>query len=194
MDIRIENLRKSFGEKVVLSEFTHAFPEGSRTCVLGPSGCGKTTLLRLIAGLESPDSGAISGAEGKKFSAVFQEDRLFMELSAERNILLTAGSGFTRADARALLGELGLEPRQVPVRGFSGGMRRRVAIARALAADYELLLLDEPFSGLDVDTRAQALAAIRAHSTGRTVICVTHDEADATALDAEILRLSGIGR
>ena len=194
MDIRIENLCKSFGENAVLSGFTHTLPEGSRTCVLGPSGCGKTTLLRLIAGLDAPDSGTIRGVEGKKISAVFQEDRLFMELSAERNVLITARSGFTRADARALLGELGLEPQAVPVRSFSGGMRRRVAIARALAADCDLLLLDEPFSGLDADTRAQALEVIRAHSAGNTIICVTHDEADAAKLGAEILYLSGTGR
>ena len=190
MDIRIENLCKSFGENAVLSGFTRILPEGSRTCVLGPSGCGKTTLLRLIAGLDAPDSGTIRGVEGKKISAVFQEDRLFMELSAERNVLLTARSGFTRADARALLGELGLEPQAVSVRSFSGGMRRRVAIARALAADYDLLLLDEPCSGLDADTRAQALEVIRARAEGKTIVCVTHDESDAVALSAQILRLT----
>ena len=144
MDIRIENICKAYGEKQVLAGFSHIFPEGKTTCIFGPSGCGKTTLLRLIAGLALPDSGAIAGAEGKKISAVFQEDRLFLELSAERNILLTAKSGFTRADARALLAELGLEAEAAPVRSFSGGMRRRVAIARALAAEYDLLLLDEP--------------------------------------------------
>ena len=194
MDIRIENLRKSFGEKMVLSGFSHTFPDGTRTCILGSSGCGKTTLLRLIAGLEVPDSGAILGVKGKKISAVFQEDRLFMELSAERNVLLTARSGFTRADARALLRELGLEPQPAPVRGFSGGMRRRVAIARALAADYDLLLLDEPCSGLDGDTRAMALAVIRARSDGRAILCVSHDATDAERLDAQILRLNGTAR
>ena len=194
MDIRVENLHKSFGENAVLSGISHTFPEGSRTCVLGPSGCGKTTLLRLIAGLDAPDSGAILGVEDKKISAVFQEDRLFMELSAERNVLLTAQSGFTRADARALLGELGLDPQTVPVRDYSGGMRRRVAIARALAADFDLLLLDEPCSGLDGDTRARALEMIRTRSEGKTVICVTHDEADAVSLSAQVLRLTGTAR
>ena len=194
MDVRIENLYKSFGETAVFAGFSHTFPDGSRACILGASGCGKTTLLRLIAGLEAPDSGTIHGAEGKKISAVFQEDRLFMELSAERNVLLTARVGFSRADARALLGELGIDSQSVPVRSFSGGMRRRVAIARALAANYDLLLLDEPCAGLDGDTRALALEVIRARSEGRTVLCVSHDAADAEKLDAQLLCLSGIAR
>ena len=194
MDIRIQNLGKSFGEKQVLCGLSHTFPEGRTTCILGASGCGKTTLMRLIAGLDFSDSGAIHGVKDKKISAVFQEDRLFMELSAERNVLLTARSGFTRSDARALLNELGLEAAPAPVRSFSGGMRRRVAIARALAADYDLLLLDEPCTGLDGDTRALALEALRAHSEGRTVLCVSHDAADAQALGAQILRLSETAR
>ena len=194
MSIRIDNLCKSYGEKRVLDHLTCAFPEGRATCILGPSGCGKTTLLRLIAGLEAPDSGAISGAAHKKISAVFQEDRLFMDLSAERNVLLTARSGFARADAHALLRELGLDSMPVPVRGFSGGMRRRVAIARALAAEYDLLLLDEPFSGLDGDTRTQVIDVIRARSAGKTVLCVSHDETDAARLGAEVFRFSETAR
>ena len=190
MSIRVENLCKRYGDKRAIDNLSCTFADGGITCILGPSGCGKTTLLRLIAGLEAPDSGAVSGAEHKKISAVFQEDRLFMELSAERNVLLTAASGFTRADAQALLGELGLDARPVPVRGYSGGMRRRVAIARALAAEYDLLVLDEPFSGLDDATRARAIDVIRARSEGRTVICVTHDESDAERLGAQTMRFS----
>ena len=190
MDILFEDVCKRYGEKRVLTHFSHRFPEGHASLILGPSGCGKTTLLRLIAGLERVDSGAISGAEGKKISAVFQEDRLFENLSAEKNVLLTAGAHFSRADARALLTELGLgaDARRA-VRDFSGGMRRRVAVARALAADYELLLLDEPLSGLDGDNRAGVLALIRARAAGRTLICVSHNPEDAARLDAEILRL-----
>ena len=190
MDILFEDVCKRYGETRVLTHCSHRFPEGHASLILGPSGCGKTTLLRLIAGLERVDSGAISGAEGKKISAVFQEDRLFENLSAEKNVLLTAGAHFSRADARALLTELGLgaDARRA-VRDFSGGMRRRVAVARALAADYELLLLDEPLSGLDGDNRAGVLALIRARAAGRTLICVSHNPEDAARLDAEILRL-----
>ncbi len=189
VEVRIENLCKSYGELMIFERFSHAFPEGRISCVLGPSGRGKTTLLRLIAGLEAPDSGEIWGMEGRRAAMVFQEDRLFMSLSAERNVLLTARPGFTRADARALLEELGLEARSTPVREYSGGMRRRVAIARALAAEYEVLLLDEPFAGLDEGTRERAIQAIRKHSAGRTVICATHGQEDAAKLEAKTLKL-----
>ena len=191
MDIRLEQISKRYPGQYALQNFTHCFPEGRASLVLGPSGCGKTTLLRLIAGLERPDSGTIEGAADKKISAVFQEDRMFENLSAEKNVLLTAGAGFARADARALLEELGLgaDARRA-VRDFSGGMRRRVAVARALAADYALLLLDEPFSGLDEASRAQVLACVRARAAGRTLICVSHDPSDAAALGADILRMS----
>lgn len=190
MDILLENICKSFGEKRVLRDFSCRFPEGKSSCILGPSGCGKTTLLRLIAALEAPDYGGIRGTEGKKISAVFQENRLFENLRADKNILLTARPGFGRGDAQRLLYELGLnEEPSKPLRDFSGGMKRRVAIARALAAAYDILLLDEPMSGLDGNTRTQALQVIQKHAQGRTVICVTHDPADAIALDAEIIRL-----
>lgn len=190
MEIRIENISKSFGKRAVFRDFSCSFSEGRICCVLGPSGCGKTTLLRLIAGLEAPDSGTILGTEHKKISAVFQEDRLFETLRAEKNILLTARPGFSRTDACALLDELGIARADMqPVRSFSGGMKRRVAIARALANDYDILLLDEPMTGLDGENRILALNAIRRHASGRTVVCVTHDPADAVRLDAEILRL-----
>ena len=190
MDILLERVCMRYGEKRVLQDFSHRFPEGRASLLLGPSGCGKTTLLRLIAGLERADSGTIAGAEGKKISAVFQEDRLFENLSAEKNVLLTADPGLSRSDARRLLTELGLgaDARRC-VGSFSGGMRRRVAVARALAADYELLLLDEPLSGLDEASRAGVLACIRARAAGRTLICVSHDPEDAARLGAEILRM-----
>lgn len=174
----------------MLCDFSHRFPEGKISCITGASGCGKTTLLRLIAGLESPDSGAISGTENKKISAVFQENRLMENLTAEKNILLTARRGFTRSDAQKLLAELGLGDCAIrKIQGFSGGMQRRVALARALAADYDLLLLDEPLSGLDAGAQSRALNAIARHAAGRTVICVTHDAEAAHILHAQMLCL-----
>jgi len=189
MEIRLEHIHKAFEGKPVLRDFSCRFAEGKAGCILGASGCGKTTLLRLIAGLEIPDSGSIRGIENKKISAVFQEDRLIENLSAEKNIMLTAKKGFAREDARHLLLELGLaENAHEPVASFSGGMKRRVAIARALAAEFDLLLLDEPFSGLDSHTRSLAAEAILRRAEGRTIICVTHDAADALRMNADILR------
>ena len=190
MDIVLSNICKSFGENRVLDRLNWRFPGGQISCVQGPSGCGKTTLLRLIAGLEAPDSGEIRGADGKKISAVFQENRLLENLTAEKNILLTARPGFARTDARALLDELGLpDAAQRRVRELSGGMQRRVAVARSLAADYELLLLDEPLTGLDDDARLRVLRRIQADLNGRTAIWITHDPDAAALLNAPLLRL-----
>ena len=191
MDVVFDHVSKAFGEKLVFRDFCCSFPEGKTSCILGPSGCGKTTLLRLIAGLEKPDSGKINGNEGKKSSAVFQENRLLENLTVEKNLILTARKDFTLADARGLLRELGLEAEaRKPLSTLSGGMQRRVAVARALAAEYDLLLLDEPLTGLDGDTRRTVLEVIRRHSAGKTCIWVTHEPADAVLLDAQVLRLS----
>ena len=190
MDVILQNVCKSFGARRVLDRLNWRFPDGQISCVQGPSGCGKTTLLRLIAGLEAPDGGEIRGAEGKKISAVFQENRLMENLTAEKNLLLTAKQGFSRADARALLNDLGLsDAAQRRVRELSGGMRRRVAVARALAADYELLLLDEPLTGLDDDARLRVLRRIQADLNGRTAVWITHDPDAAALLNAPVLRL-----
>lgn len=191
MDIILDHVCKAFGEKLIFQDFCWHFPSGKISCILGPSGCGKTTLLRLIAGLEKPDSGEITGIEKQKNSAVFQENRLFENLTVEKNLMLTARKDFTRADARNLLQELGLDAEiHKSLSTLSGGMQRRVAVARALAADYALLLLDEPLTGLDGETRRSVLEVIRRRSAGKTCIWVTHDPGDAILLDAQVLRLS----
>ena len=186
--MELKNISKSFGEKAVLRDLSCVFPTGV-TCVLGPSGCGKTTLLKLIAGLESPDSGEILGLEGKKNSAVFQEDRLFENLTAEKNVLLTARRGFTRADAQALLKSLGIDDGAARVRTMSGGMRRRVAVARALAADFDVLLLDEPCTGLDGKTRENVLQILRDACAEKIAVCVTHEPDDVARLNAVTLQM-----
>ena len=228
----------AYGEKSIFHDFSHRFESGGTTCVTGASGRGKTTLLRLAAGLISPNSGSISFSvmncrrvpsepadpqnsgfansrpspncrhvpsepadpqnsgfanayTFEKKSAVFQNDRLFEGMTAEKNILLAARRGFSRADAFDLAAALGIsaEDLRLPVRMLSGGMRRRIAIARALAAEYALLLLDEPFTGLDEANRRRAAALIRCRRAGKTLICATHNEADAALLGAELLRL-----
>lgn len=190
MDLQFTHIYKSYGDHCVLRDFSHCFAEGKISCITGASGCGKTTLLRLASGLEAPDEGVISGFEHKKISAVFQENRLLENLSAEKNILLTARRGFNRQDARKLLAELHLEDcAKKRVCEFSGGMKRRTALARALAADYSLLLLDEPLSGLDAAARALVLSVILRHAANRTVLCATHDLQAVDALNADVLCL-----
>ena len=192
MDIIFDHVSKVFGEKQVFRDFCCQFAEGKTSCILGPSGCGKTTLLRLIAGLEKPDSGKVTGADQKN-SAVFQENRLFENLTVEKNLMLTARKDFTRADAQTLLRDLGLEAEErKPLSTLSGGMQRRVAVARALAADYDLLLLDEPLTGLDGETRRKVLSVIQKMTAGKTIIWVTHQAEDALYLSAEIFDFSRI--
>ena len=98
MAIELQNVSKSFGEKQVLQNFSHVFPEGELTCVMGPSGCGKTTLLSLLLGLEQPDSGRVLGMEGRRKSAVFQEDRLCGVFSAVANVRLATGRALPEAE------------------------------------------------------------------------------------------------
>lgn len=157
---------------------------------MGPSGCGKTTLLRLLMGLEIPDAGKILSLD--KISAVFQDDRLLLTLTPMGNLRFVIGRG---QDERivSLLNELGLrEDLDKPLRTFSGGMKRRVAIARALISDYDLLLLDEPFKGLDEANRENAAKVIRRHAKNRTLIMVTHDKAEAKLMDAAVFELNPI--
>lgn len=182
--IELNRVTKRYGEKTVLSKFSCRIPDDTVCAVMAPSGTGKTTLMRLILGLEAPDSGTITGVPERK-SAVFQEDRLCPNLSVAKNIRMADGK-IEESRMMALLTELGLAADAgTPAQQLSGGMARRAALARALLYDGALLVLDEPFSGLDEENRIAAAAAIRSHRNGRTVILVTHREEDLSLLGAE---------
>lgn len=184
-DIIIRNLSKSFGDKRVLEGFDLTVPDGGICCIMGESGCGKSTLIKLIMGIYAPDGGQIAGVPDK-IAAVFQEDRLCEDFSALTNVRITAARGVTSARISEEFRVLGLEGNEkTPARQLSGGMRRRVALIRAFMADAPLIILDEPFTGLDPDNRALAIDYVRAHRAGKTIILVTHDASDADALVAE---------
>ena len=182
--IQVRNLSKSFGDKGVLRNFSADFPAGAVTAVMAPSGGGKTTLLRLLMGLETADGGTVEGLEGLRQSAVFQEDRLCENLSAQANLRLVNPSLSAKEaeEALAAVGLAGCGGQRVAE--FSGGMRRRVAILRALLARWDVLFLDEPFKGLDTETKALVLSYTRRRCEGRTVLLVTHDPSEAEALGA----------
>ena len=191
MNLEVINLTKSFDGRPVLSGLSHTFPEGRVSCILGRSGVGKTTLLRLVAGLEKPDAGRVLGVPEGGLSMLFQEDRLPPQLTAAgclRCVLPKAPDREARIEEALRALEVNGEPDQ-PVREFSGGMARRVALARALLYPSPLVLLDEPFKGLDAATRDRAVAYARPLLAGRTTLLVTHDEADVSAFDADVLRL-----
>lgn len=191
-DVVVRDVTMRYGEQVVLSHFSHRFSAGRAHCVMGPSGCGKTTLLRLIAGLETPESGEIEGVG--KLGFLFQEDRLISHLTARKNVALVLTGRDTDARAGAALEALGLsDSMDKPAHELSGGMARRVAIARAVLFESKLLLLDEPFRGLDEQTRAQAAAWTATHTAGRTLIAVTHDRQDAELLNADVFEMKKHG-
>ena len=187
----LRNVSKTYGEHIVLDRFSHTFPAGRVTAILGRSGCGKTTLLRLIAGLEAPDTGEIAGIPEDGISMVFQEDRLPPQLTAANCLRCVLKKTADREDRiRDALRAMGLDDvTGQPVREFSGGMRRRVALARALLYPSRLVLLDEPFKGLDDATRNSTIAFVRPLLKERTTLLVTHDAEDAAAFDALVLQL-----
>ena len=169
-----KDIYKSYGEKEVLRGFSHAFEPGSVTAVTGPSGCGKTTLVSIVAGLVIPDSGSVENAP-QNISAVFQEDRLIDGHDVRANIRFACGNIAPERVAETL-DALGLEDEyRTDVSSLSGGMRRRVAIARALLAPYDLLILDEPFKGLDETLKAKVASYVAECAKGKTVIFITHD-------------------
>lgn len=186
-DIVIRGLCKSFGGKTVLRNVSGTLAAGRVTGLMAPSGAGKTTLLRILMGLEQADSGRIDGLDGIRLSAVFQEDRLCGQLDGVSNLRLVAPM-LSRADARNAMKAVGLANCiGQPARELSGGQRRRVAILRGLLADYDLLVLDEPFRGLDQETRQLVMEDTRRRCAGQTVLLVTHDPAELEALGANEL-------
>lgn len=181
-DIVMHRLCKSFGEKSVLRDVSGTLAANRITGLMAPSGAGKTTLLRILMGLEQADSGWIDGLDGLRLSAVFQEDRLCDQLDGVSNLRLVTPS-LSRAEARKALETVGLaDCSGQPTRELSGGQRRRVAILRGLLADYDLLILDEPFKGLDRETKQLVMEDTRRRCTGKTALLVTHDPTELDAL------------
>lgn len=189
MDIELHDLSIVFDGRPVFTNFSHTFREGSITCVTGPSGCGKTTLLRLLMGLLRPDSGRISGLPDR-CAPVFQEDRLIAHLSPSANVRVALSCGLSLRRISEALNAVGLDASaERPVRELSGGMQRRVAIVRALLSDAPLLVMDEPFKGLDADTRNTVIQFARPLMAGRTAVIATHDPAEAALLGGELFPL-----
>ena len=186
--IKLTSVCKAYDGRPVLEDFSLAISAGERVCLRGVSGCGKTTVLRMLAGLEQPDSGSVEIYGEPKISVVFQENRLLPWKSALDNITV---AGADREKATELLNMLGLaeEYNKFPSE-LSGGMRRRVAIARALANPGELFLLDEPIQGLDDGTAGRVLEVMAQALEGRTVVLVTHNDDEAAALAQRVIDMT----
>jgi NitT/TauT family transport system ATP-binding protein len=183
--IRIEDIYAGYGEKSVFNGLCLTLPENGTAAVMGPSGCGKTTLLKILAGLIKPARGFIYGVEGSKVSMVFQEDRLLPRSTLFENVA-AAGSA---DNAKRWLREMELEEHfsDYPAE-LSGGMKRRAALARALCFNGDILLMDEPFKGMDDALKERIISRIQ--KAAPLIIMATHDESDARAMGADtIIRL-----
>ncbi|CUH93875.1 ATP-binding cassette domain-containing protein [Herbinix luporum] len=190
MDIKIIDICKSFKGQQVLKNLNITLSEGKISCIMGASGVGKTTLAYILMGLLKADAGQIIGLEGKKISAVFQEDRLIEHWDAIKNINLVCHKGVSKDEIHNNLKEIGLtDYEEKAVSLLSGGMRRRVAIVRALLADYDLLIMDEPFKGLDEKLKKQVINYLQNKVKGKTVIIITHDKEEVSMLKADLITM-----
>jgi spermidine/putrescine transport system ATP-binding protein len=211
--VQIESVTKRFGEVTALESVDLTIPSGAFFSLLGPSGCGKTTLLRILAGLETVDSGRIlldgkditrAKPERRPFNMVFQRYALFPHLTVAQNIAFGLTTDRRRKPSRqaiaarveevlSLVGLSGLGAR-MPSQ-LSGGQAQRVAVARAIIREPELLLLDEPLSALDRNVRhALREELLRVHrELGTTFLLVTHDQDEALSL-SQYVALMNAGR
>ncbi|WP_254538088.1 ABC transporter ATP-binding protein [Halomarina litorea] len=204
--LELDGVCKSFGDTRVIDELDLSVREGELLTMLGPSGCGKTTTLRLIAGLDRPDEGEIRlrgdpvagpgvgfvPPEERDIGVVFQEFALFPHLTAAENVafgLKEMDEESTDRRVANLLELVGLPGKDDAMPDeLSGGQQQRVALARALAPEPQLLLLDEPFSNLDVDLRVEMREEVRRilKEAGVTAISVTHDQEEAMSISDRV--------
>ena len=204
--VAVEGVRKAYGSVVAVNDVDLELPAGRVTAILGPSGCGKTTTLRLIAGFEAPDRGVVRigdrvvagpGAfvppNERRVGMVFQQLALFPHLDVADNVAYGL-RGASKQERRARVGELldlvglpGMEHRRPDQ--LSGGEAQRVALARALAPRPAVVLLDEPFSSLDVALRAGLRAEVRRilRAAEVTTLLVTHDQDEALSLGDQVV-------
>ena len=176
--MKITNLTKKFGKKIVFSSLTTEISDKGITAIKGASGYGKTTLLRIIAGLDKKFSGQIDLGEIKKISYVFQEPRLLDNLTALENVMLVLDNSIqSRTTATKWLCALGLEnDLNTYPDEMSGGMKQRVSIARALAFDGDLLLLDEAFNGIDEQRTIDIMDIIIDFAEKKPCVVVSHNQ------------------
>lgn len=193
----VKDIVKNYGELEVLDEVSMKFEMNKITCILGPSGCGKTTLANIIGGLLEKDSGQVVGFQGEDISFVFQEDRLIPWKNVKDNIAFVLKDKMEKKEIEKIVDEylelVDLEefkyyyPRQL-----SGGMRQRISILRAFVYPSTVLIMDEPFKSLDINSKRTAIEFILnlRKLKNKTCILITHDIDEALTLGDSIVILS----
>ena len=194
MSLKISSIKKSFGEKIIFDNFSYEFRDTGLYVITGESGVGKTTLLRLIAGFDKNFEGEILDGGFESVSYVFQEHRLFPNLSALDNILLASFSEFTdndRDNTISLLKELRFSEEDISLlpKELSGGMAQRISFVRGIMKDSKILLLDEPTKELDSELRQKVLDIIERLAKTRLVIVVTHESEIFENSEATFIKL-----
>ena len=186
--ITLDHVSLCFGDRVVLDDLSLTLPETGVTVLSGPSGCGKTTLLRLLAGLETPTKGTITGLDPQCTAFLFQEDRLLPHRTAAQQLSdILPRSRRSEVPYWLALAQLTGEENTLPD-ALSGGMRRRLAFVRALALGGSLYLMDEPFTGIDLARRRRLIAALK--ELDSPVILVSHEQEIAEMAD-HVIHLAG---
>lgn len=195
-EVQIRHLHKAYGNHVVFDNLNINIEKGKITAILGPSGCGKTTLLNIIGGIEKEYTGEVIIGE-RSLSYIFQEDRLIQSLSVLENVAFVLKSTMNKDEANKVASEYLnivklLDYKDLYPSQLSGGMKRRTAIARALAYKSKILLMDEPFKGLDINLKDDIIEKFLKiqNEEKRTVIFVTHDLNEARMLSDEVFTLN----
>lgn len=193
MPISIKNIQKAFGAKQVLNGIDYELEDGGIYCLMGPSGMGKTTLLRILMDLENPDGGDVEGLTRNDIAVMFQENRLLEWMDAIDNIAVMR-KGIRDKKLKKEIEEnlkliLPADCLHQPVTQLSGGMKRRVALARAMNYPSKLIILDEPFTGLDRETKLEVIDYILKMRGNRILLVATHGVEDAAMLGAKVIHL-----
>lgn len=195
MKLVIEHLSKKYGDLAVLQDLCLTLDQNTCYCLMSPSGSGKTTLLRILMGLETADSGTIfTDAESSwplTISPVFQEDRLCPSFSPLENVQLVLKEKWPREKLiQTMMHLLPEECLTRPVSTLSGGMKRRTAILRAVMAPSHMLLMDEPFTGLDEALKLDVIRFIKENRRNRFLLITTHQEEDIALLGGVRIQLN----